>query len=256
MNSNTQYIPLSDEEKANNVTTPVELTQAELLIVKKASRWVIFLCFVQLLLALLGLVCGGILLMGVSAIFISIGIVGAAKQRVRLLTVHFVYSLVLYILSLIGVVLLILYCDGCRWWIYVAGFFIILIQAVGMRHSRILICLLKKKNGTQCGFMAKKACSNSAINNAGATAPQEIELTTQPTPSNNQVPMFIPMPLPAHQVNGMNNMNNLNGIRVPYFPVQSVQYPIMQHPTIIFPNNMNNNAQPQFTLNPVVYKQI
>jgi len=234
-------VPLADESALpSNV-----LSEQELKLVKKASRSVIFLCIIQLLLALFSLVCGGLIMMVVSAIFISIGIVGAAKQRVRLLTVHFVYSLVLYVLSLIGVVLLILYCDGCKWWIYVIGFFVILFQAVGMRHSRILICLLKKKNGqmNNCILRVSKE-STEQMELCDASAP------VVPPAINGNMSMFIP--LPAHQVMTMPMQPN----RIPYFPVQPVQYPIMQHPPTIFSTPFNNANAPQqpFTLNPVVYK--
>jgi len=243
MNTPYTQVPVSDnivaEERASNL-----LSEQEEKLAKKATRMVVLLCFVQLLLALLSLVCGGIIMMCISAIFISIGIVGAAKQRVRLLTVHFVYSLVLYILSLISVVLIILYCDGCKWWIYVSGFFIILFQAVGMRHSRILICLLKKKNGIVCSFGKSKPC-----------VVPEIELAN--TAQQNDIPMYA-LPVPAHQVITMPMQP-----RVPYFPMQPVQYPMMQYPTVIFPNNVQQTQLPQtpfpqtpFALNPIVYKQI
>jgi len=257
MNTSYTQVPLSDEEKSSQ---PV-LSEQETIVVRKATRVVVFLCFVQMLIALFSFLVGGFIMMCVSTIFISIGVAGAVKQRIRLLTVHFIYSLVLYVLSLIGVVLLILYCEGCKIWIYIAAFFLVLIQAIGMRHSRILIGLLKKKNGISCIFRCK---SSSTVNPVTpVTAPQEIELSDNIN-SNNNVPMFtLPLPLPAHQMVTMQMQP-----QVPYYPVQSVQYPFMQHPAFIFPNNNNNNTtttanqqQPQqqypyFALNPVVYNQI
>jgi len=254
MNTSYTQVPLSDEEKSS---TPV-LSEQETIVVKKATRVVVFLCFVQLLIALFSFLAGGFIMMCVSSIFISIGVVGAVRQRIRLLVVHFVYSLVLYVLSLIGVVLLILYCDGCKIWIYVAAFFLVLIQAIGMRHSRLLIGLLKKKNGITCVFR----CKSSNVNAVPQVAPQEVELAENINMNtNSNVPMFtLPLPLPAHQMVTMQMQP-----QVPYFPVQSVQYPFMQHPAFIFPNNNNNNInststnqqpQPYFALNPVVYNQI
>jgi len=254
-------VPHSDVEKA--VINP--LTADEECLVKKASRWVIFLCFIQLLMAVGNLLCGGIITMCISALFISLGIVGAAKQRVRLLTVHFVYSLVLYIISLIGVVIVILYCDGCKWWIYLGGFFFILLQAIGMRHSRILISLLRKKNGISQGCCFKLCKNTNACNTTLSTQVNQNEIDMSPIVNqqstvnaiSNPVPsapvsMNFPIgQIPAHQMMSMQMQP-----RMPqFYPMQAVQYPMQ--PQYMQPMNFQpinfQNGQPMGVY-PVVYK--
>jgi hypothetical protein len=264
MNIPYSPVPPTDVEKA--VINP--LSAEEECLVKKASRWVIFLCFIQLLMAVGNLLCGGIITMCISVLFISLGIVGASKQRVRLLTVHFVYSLVLYIISLIGVVIVILYCDGCKWWIYLGGFFFILLQAIGMRHSRILISLLRKKQGvdqTNCVFKRCKKniiCKESQQNqdeiamNPIVNQQSTVNAISNPTP-NAPVQMTFPFgQIPAHQMMTMQMQP-----RMPqYYPMQAVQYPMqpqfqMMQPMGLAPLNFQpqNQGQPMGVY-PVVYK--
>jgi hypothetical protein len=259
MNNEIDYtpVPLMDVE-ANKVTP---LTEVEITLMRKATKWVYVLCFIQLLVAIGNLLCGGIIAMAISALFISIGIAGVRKQRVRLLTVHFVYSLVLYILSLIAVVLVILYCDGCKWWIYVIGFFTILFQAIGMRHARILITLLRKKEGGQaCVFSCKSKCNSEKIEQQSIP----IETVTSPVIQQTNLPIqasapfanglnFQMMPIPAHQLASMQMQQQ----RFPqYFPMQPVQYPMMNQPVSIAPYNFQPQQGQSLGLFPVVYKQV
>jgi len=241
----SSYTPVASSVENGN--QPIALSEVELIQLKKSSRWVIFLCFLQLAMALVNLLCGNIIMICVSALFISFGIVGVAKQRPRLLVLHFVYSLVLYILSLIGFVLLILYCDkGCEWWFYAVGFFGVLFQAIGMRHSRTLICLIKKKNGNQCCF--RRSCN------------QQTEIKEQApvneTQNEAQVPFnMIPMySFPNNQMIPIEIQP-----RMPqYFPMQPVQYPIMQQPIALSPMGIPQSQQQNqgVGLFPVMYKQI
>jgi len=155
----------------------------------------------------------------ISTLFISIGIVGVSKQRIRLLTVHFIYSLILYVFSLIGVVLLVLYCDAKHaWWVYSVGFFVILFQAVGMKHSRMLICLLRKsQTGEACAFSQKmRSCEiNNSINDNSENIPmypmpssQFVTMEMQPQMMNPQFyPQFYPMQFPMN--------NNINAMNIP-----------------------------------------
>jgi len=122
---------------------PVEngnLTETELRLMRRSSRWVVFLSFFQMVLAIFS---GSLLFWILAAIFVPLGIVGACRRRPKMLVAHFVYSIFLYILCLLGVVYLILYCDRCDWPVYLITFLIVLVQAVGMRHSRILITLIR-----------------------------------------------------------------------------------------------------------------
>jgi len=247
--SNNNYSPVPTQ--LENGQAPIELTEEETLQLRKSSRWVICLCFIQLILALVNLLCGGLIMMIVSALFISFGIVGVAKQRPRLLILHFIYSLVLYILSLIGFVLLILYCDkGCQWWLYVIGFFGVLFQAIGMRHSRTLICLLKKKQGNFCFFQRCKTrvCSNNKVEmEEKATQNSDVPVNAAMPP--NMFPMY---PIPAHHMIPMEVQP-----RMPqFFPLQPVQYPMMQHPVALTPMGFQPQQQQGVNLFPVMYKQI
>lgn len=247
--NNVEYtpVPLMDVEKVEP-----SLSDAELALLKRASRWVYFLCFLQLVMAVISLLCGGIFMMIVSAFFISTGIVGASKQRVKLLTVHFVYSLVLYIFSLVGVVLMILNCNECKWGIYLGGFLFVLLQAIGMRHSRILISLLRKKEGiaSHCekksieNHLCEKEKKSCVVQNASSLTPQGMY----------SYPM---MPIPAHQFVTM----QMQPKSPQFFPVQSVQYPFSQQPVSIesIPQvqqqQMQQMNQP-IGLYPVIYQQV
>jgi len=236
-------VPMVELESQNptNVQQPNCLTDEEIVLAKKATRWVILLCFVQLTIAFVGFLCGNFLLMILSALFVSTGIVGAIKQRVKLLTVHFIYSLVLYVISLIAIVLLILYCQGCRWWFYVGGFFIVLFQAIGMRHARVLIFLLKKQAGVNMNCYFQK-------NKCNMFEEKECKEET-PVPQAAELPPNFVYPFPAHQVISMQAQPNVPQ----YLPFQPVQYPIMQQPINLaaYPN------QPQpIGLYPVAYRQV
>jgi len=232
------------------------ISETEVRMMKKSKRGVLLLCFLQLLIAFIDLLFGGLILMVVSALFISFGIVGVAKERPRLLVAHFVFSLALYVLSLISFVLLILYCESdCEWWLYAIGFFQILFQAVGMRHERMLIMFLKKKQGSlscrvaQNCFQKEITAEQSeqcAINmenlGQGSSAPQ-------PSVSNNGFnPMCYPMyPIPSHHMIPMEGQPRLPQ----YFPLQPVQYPMMQHPVQLSPYGQ---SQPGVGIYPVMYK--
>jgi len=127
------YLKLAPVENGN-------LTETELRLMRRSSRWVVFLSFFQMFLAIFS---GSLLQWILAAIFVPLGIVGALRRRPRMLVAHFVYSIFLYILCLVGVVYLILYCDRCDWPVYLITFLIVLVQAVGMRNSRILLTLIR-----------------------------------------------------------------------------------------------------------------
>jgi len=152
--ANGEYIPVAAHDVESGpqpqLGEPCELTESEMMLLKKSTRWVACLIILQLILATAPLFFGGFSLipMMISILFISMGIVGLAKQRVGLLTAHFVYSMILYVLSLTVVVLMVLYCErGCDWWTYLFGFMLILFQAIGIRNCRVVLILLKKRQG-------------------------------------------------------------------------------------------------------------
>jgi len=224
----TSYTPLPLTE---GTQTPYTYTDDELRMMRRSTAIVIFLCFVQLGIAFGSLLTGGIILMCVTALFVSMGIVGAAKRNVRLVIVHFVYSLVLYILSVVGLVLFIFYSHDINLWFYALSMLLIIIQAVGLRHSRILIGLLRKNSppcARRCG-MWRRGCSNK---NACPTNNVQVTVETpapvpQPTPET-------PVPVPsAPQMMQPITINGQQYIAVPYSPMMPQYYPLqpMNYPT-------------------------
>jgi len=252
MSNNIQYVPLEEEKPT---LTPAPVNVEEIRRIRKSSGMVVFLCFVQLMLALLALFGGNVILMCVSALFISMGIVGAARQRVGLLIAHFVYSLILYILSLISLVFLVYNCAGnCAWYVYLIGFLIVLAQAMGIRHSRLLICALRlKQGGSACMWRCRK--NGAGCNKTPAKVESNIELQTVNT-QNTQVPEVAPghiqgypmYPIPAHQFVAMQMQPRLPQ----YYPFQPVQYPMMQQSPSVVPQQNQQGQQ----VYPVAYGQI
>jgi hypothetical protein len=226
--SNSGYTPLP----VTNEQTPYTYTEEELRLMKRSSGFVIFLAFVQLCLAFFTLLAGGILIMCVSTLFISIGIVGAVKRNMKLVIVHFVYSLVLYILSVVGLVLFVFYSTYINWYIYIGGFFLILFQAIGIRHSRILIGLLRKSNpcASRCG--RSKRCNNDNVqvtvaeNNSVELQqqPQQVQEQAPISPSAPQMPAFYP----GQQMIAVPYMPQ-------YFPLQPANYSLPQQPFNMVP---------------------
>jgi len=261
--SQTDYIPVAVDEEAAKTSQiiPIELSPQEVLLAKKATRTVISLCFFQIVLAVLTFFKGGFILMCVSAFFITIGLSGAARQSPRHLIAHFVYSLALYMYSCFGTILMIVYCYGCPWWTYVIGICSILVQLIGMRQSRILICLLKKKEGTSSRMWTFKGAECKSTQQT-QTLDGQIELQTieiNPTeasaPSMPNIQSFPLYPIPAHQM----VIQPQPRMMPQFYPMQpSVQYPMMQQPvSVVNPVNLQQNSQGQpIGIYPVVYGQI
>jgi len=237
-----EYAPVASDIEA--VTAPVYNTD-ELFLIRRSSRFVIALCFLQLGLALINLLAGGFIMMIVSALFISFGIVGAAKLRVGLLIAHFVYSLAVYILSLIVVVLALLNLTA-PWYCYLFAFALLLSQAIGLKHSRILIALLKSKCANKCVSKCNKVCAS-----ASPKPDQEVEISI-PAIQANQFPMY-----PMSQM----YMQAQNGQPQFYPFAQPVQYPFY-HPQAnaqqVDSTQQLQSPQPQQPIGyyPVSYGQI
>jgi len=151
------------------------LTDAELNMMKRSKRWVTFLAFFQLIMAIFS---GNLLQWILAAIFVPLGLVGVSRQQPRMLVAHFVYSVFQYVGSLIGIVWLVLYCDECTWPIYVFAFLIVLIQAIGMRHSRILIALVR----------IQQATSLPVVNNNITIEQQQVEMQVPIVQQQQQEP--------------------------------------------------------------------
>jgi len=217
-----------------------------------------------MLLATAPLLVGGVSLipMLISMSFILMGTIGIIKERTCLLTAHFVYSMILYVLSLTVVVLMVLYCDsGCDWWMYVFGFLVILFQAIGMRHCRIVLLLLKKKQGFKscCGkrFNYQASCQKKLDYELYAfkqeIARQERE-KVEVAPQNVPSMMYT---IPPQQFTTMNMQPN---IPFPQYYAMPLQYPYMMVPPPVSApvnnENTNTNNSSMNGVNPIVFKQI
>jgi len=213
--SDVQYSPL------------ISLSPQEACLKRKAQRWVIFLGFIQMVQAILSFLSGDILMLACTVIFVTLGMAGIRHQRPRLLVAHFVYSLALYILSLIRIVLLIMYCDECTWIVYSVMFGFILIQVVGLRNSQALIALVRKEATVLLPTVAP--CNESA--------PATTDAATQSSVTPNGPMNGYPMMAPFHpQFNGP--MMVLPSGQYPQYysaPVQNVQYPFQGVPMGMVP---------------------
>jgi len=231
-----EYTPVTSSD-LEAVSSPV-FSDAELLTIRRSSRFVVALCFLQLGMALINLLSGGFIMMVISALFISFGIVGAAKLRIRLLTAHFVYSVAIYIITLIGTVLFFFHYSP-PWYSYVIAFSVLLIQATGVRHSRILICLLKSKN-SECG-------NNAHI----STIPVEINAPTTPVtaasaPNPSMMTPQDGQSFPMYPIPQMYPMHVQPGVAPQFYPFQPVQYPFEFHAPAA-QQSETQTAQPQPT---------
>jgi len=267
-------------ELPTTVTPTNELTEMEACLMKRAKRWVVFLCMIQLIMSFFLLFGGGLFMVIITVIFATFGLVGVKRENIRYLIAHFVYTLVIYILSLIALVAMFVYCTDCNWFAYILSFFWILFQAIGLRQSRILIFFLKQKNGVASGCRCQNNQCTQTVTITSETAatqtPQQVQIAmqTQTQPETKVTPVqpvqaqvfpsaqqFIAYPFPQ---NGQPNFN--------YMPMQPMRYPILpqQQPFQAMPQyfqpmpptygvvppkqegQMNTNVYPA---TPVVYKQ-
>lgn len=215
-------------EQNNNVTTNLSgptPTEAELTQIKRSTRWVHFLSIVQLLIGIVNLISGGFFIGILMIVFSSMGISGASRRQPRTLVAHFAFSLILYIFTLIGLVFMIVYCDECNFFMFLIGFLFLILQAVGMRHSRILIGFAKIYGPVKCSRRGSRCNANNNQNFVEVTPQQQQQpIAVQPT-----YPQFVQLPHPYMQVPPypVVNNNNINGQ-----PMMMVRYPMLQ-PTMV-----------------------
>lgn len=143
MAQNSAYTPLVNQSETITVTSSTsEPTFVELCMMRRAARWVTFIAVIQALLGIFAILSGGFIFGVISLVFVMFGFIGVSKRRVTLLTGHFAYSVALYILTLIAIIIMIVYTDA-PFFAFIFLFTFLIFQAVGMKHSRILIGLLK-----------------------------------------------------------------------------------------------------------------
>jgi len=205
---------------------------------RKAARGVYFLSFIQLICAVAVLFMGGLLYMFISIIFVSLGIAGACKKNPRLLVAHFVYSLVVYIFTLITIIAMIVYCDDCTFWSFLFAFVFLIFQALGMRQSRILIGYARLYPNSGCGRACQRRCESQQ--QTAQTQTQQIQEQAPQAPQAPVVPVapqFYPVP-------------QMYQVPQPYMPVSPFQpmryasYPTQQGIPMM-PMGMQYVAYPQ-----------
>jgi len=218
----------------------------------RASKWVVFLAVFQLVWSVFLLLCGGVLPFAITLIFTTMGLHGVRRQSPKLLTAHFVFSVILYFLSIFGLVLLVLYADPLPLWVLLATFFIVLIQAIGIRHSRVLIQMTRKYNPTGALPTQRRCCrgnSCSAVQTQTSEVGQQAQIPmvqfTPQTPSAPLVPppaysqQFFVVPQQGQGAPGFYPMPMTPVMRYPNFP-QAI--PVM--PSYMQPQELNSNMYP------------
>jgi len=259
----TEYtaVPLEEgQNKQENVPTP---TADELCMMARSTRGVALLCLVQMAIGALMFTAHGFIIGGVIAAGVFLGILGVAKKNPCCLIAHFVFSLLLYIFSMLVVMGFIVYCNQCNWGYFVAGLLVIFAQAIGMRHSRILITLTRKFRGNNRCCMSRRWCRASQTTQTHnpsvqtQTAPVQSSIQTQtptpmmffpqpqvdpktglPTQQYYPQPMFVPpgfVPMPAM---------NMRGYPMSYPMVPMMPQPPMVPPPVYPPSAPQEN-QPQ-----------
>jgi len=163
--SSQEYSPVPADTAVSVNAGGDQPASAELLCrVQVSSRIVAVFCILQLLLAAFTLFTNGnIFWFCITAIFVSLGLAGVFKRRPRLLVAHFVYSIIVYIFTLIGLVWLIISCDECGIWVYIIIALYIIVQAIGLKHCRLLIWGLKTMDGTSCCGSSRQACCPAVV---------------------------------------------------------------------------------------------
>jgi len=207
MAQNSAYTPLVNQSETITVTSSTsEPTFVELCMMRRAARWVTFIAVIQTLLGVFAILSGGFIFGVVSLLFTIFGFVGVAKKRVRLLTAHFAYSVALYILTLIAIIIMIVYTDA-PFFAFLFLFTFLIFQAVGMKHSRILIGLLKMYPQLQntCGRNRRCGANRCGQQQTNFQVVHPTEVATQ-TPVNlesgniqgeQQQMAFYPIPMNA-----------------------------------------------------------
>eukprot|EP01118_Nematostelium_gracile_P004330 TRINITY_DN15064_c0_g1_i1.p1 TRINITY_DN15064_c0_g1~~TRINITY_DN15064_c0_g1_i1.p1 ORF type:complete len:225 (+),score=48.91 TRINITY_DN15064_c0_g1_i1:3-677(+) len=190
-----QYTPL--------VATGSSLSDEEEISYLESSRWFLVLCFVQLALAAFAFLNGGFFMLLFSVIFVSMGLSGLRHKRSKFLTVHFVYSLMVYIFSLITIFSIVIYDEHLPIGFLFVSLVIVLAQAIGLRHSRNLIMLAKK---SECVLVLAEYPS---VENVSIQTQTPVESSTQTAHGYNIPVSAVQLP-PQYFAGGSFQMQTLN----------------------------------------------
>jgi len=246
--SSASYIPLQETNTNGAVTSEDALPQptpAEMCLIRRSSRFVYFLGALQVLFGLFSLLFLGSIILGVlSFLFPIMGMIGTCKRRPGLLIAHFVYSLILYVFTLISIILMIIYCDHCSFIGYVIGFVLLVLQAVGMRHLRIMIGYARLYPTRKCNWSAK--CANKCnTNKACQTQPNQvaiqIEAEKQPEPvaiPQPMAPQFYPAPQVVAVPHPYMAMQSMQPMHMQQMNMQQMKYPMVPQGIPMMPMGM------------------
>jgi hypothetical protein len=274
MSSYPAYTPLqeisTENPNNNNVeaaqTSSPQPSETDLCLMRRSARWVVFLGFAQLVASFLTI---SPIMMILSAIFVVMGWVGVAKRRPRLLVAHFVYSLGLYILTLVALIAMIIYCEQCGLVPYLFGFLFLILQAVGMRHGRMLIQYTRLyPNAPACAWRrgCRARCNNNNAQSCATQTSTETETKQQPQPVAPQQPQPVAPQQPFAPM--QQYYPQFVAVPQPYgMPMQQMRYPVnpqgpamipmgMQPYVIPFPQpQQQDGQQPLYPTVPIVYRQ-
>jgi hypothetical protein len=202
----------------------------------RSSRWYFFFCLFQMVIATLSLLSGAIPSMILTIVFVSIGLSGLRHRRPKMLAAHFVFSVVVYIFSLMSVVFAIMNGQEFSLAFYLIAFFFILIQAVGLRHTKNLIHLTKKMECAHIYNLQGELAESSTQTQTQANESAQSQETQTPPPVGSAPQYFYPMALPPQYYPG--------GV----YPMQPIRYPIVQQPVSLVPQYTNDaSAPPAYT---------
>jgi len=207
MATENRYIPLDEEQpspvqpqpvnNATNISGP-QPNVTDLAQMTKSTRWVYFLCVIQLVLGVFALLSGGWLVAIITFVFVAMGICGTRRRSTRPMVAHFVYSLCLYIFTLIGLVALIVYSHA-SFFAFLFVFVFLILQAVGMRHARIMLAYSRLYGPIPCQYRCRARCNAQTPQRSLLAQPEIVVPQQQQAQQVPQVPDFPQQYVPVPQ---------------------------------------------------------
>jgi hypothetical protein len=214
--------------------------------IQQATKGLFFFIVLQTSISLVTLLTCGLLLSVVNLFFMGFALYGMAHRRIGFLAIHFAYSVVLLILSLVVTINLIFY-QYDRWMLLFACFLATQLQAVGIRIERRLICLItlqKLSSTTSTSVSTPSVPAASTPVAAPEVAPAPAAPVSESTPApQTPVPGYgMPMPFPYamtpqgpvqiyYSFPPAPNSGDINGTQMAMYPYMFGQYvPAQQMP--------------------------
>eukprot|EP01113_Clastostelium_recurvatum_P031227 TRINITY_DN387_c0_g1_i1.p1 TRINITY_DN387_c0_g1~~TRINITY_DN387_c0_g1_i1.p1 ORF type:complete len:269 (-),score=68.73 TRINITY_DN387_c0_g1_i1:76-816(-) len=195
------------------ISTPSPLDYEPL--IQRSARGLFSLIMVQTIIAILSIFNCGLLFSIVNLIIMSFATLGTSRRRPGLIAVHFVYSIIVYVLSLMMTMNMIFY-DVASWWT-VAAVFLTIGQAVGLRHERNLMYYISMQNRAMVTLLT-----------------QAVAAASEPVPAPFPAPAPVPINPPAH-------------VPAPASPLTQSPYPMMMYVPMPMGPNVDPASLPPFT---------